>query len=169
MVTVREAAEMLGVTSRAIYLWVKQRRVHEQRTPGGQIRICQNSLAGLALPSLSTRVSPDNVWVNKALDLIYEQYSFSDLTLGKLARQLGISVWHLSRSFNKHAGIGFRQIVRTVRMEKASELLQNRILSVKQVAGAVGYKHVSDFDHHFKTHYGLTPGSYRRHQHTHNE
>lgn len=166
MVTVREAANIIGVTRRTIYLWVKQRRVHDRRTAGGQIRICQSSLVGLPLPSPNGMILENNTWVKKAIDLIHEQYSLSDLTLSKLAGQLGISVWHLSRSFKKHVGFGLRQVIRTVRMERAVELLQDkdRSLSVKQVAGAVGYKHVSDFDHHFKAQYGLTPGTYRRHR-----
>jgi hypothetical protein len=49
-----------------------------------------------------------------------------------------------------------------VRMRKAAELLSATDLSIKEIAADVGYKHVSDFCHHFKQVYGLASSEYRR-------
>jgi len=71
------------------------------------------------------------------------------------------SVGSLSRLFKKETGVSFRQHVREVRMRKAEEMLRRTLLSIKEIAAEVGYKHVSDFDHHFKEVYGMTPREYR--------
>jgi two-component system response regulator YesN len=101
--------------------------------------------------------------------LIEEQYSDTNLHVGNLAQQVGLSSRHLSRLFKKNIGIGFREYLRTVRMNKAEELLKTTCLSIKQVAAAVGYKYVSDFDQHFKMDYGLKPGEFRNRSELPNE
>ena len=164
MLTVSKAADDLGVTSRTIYLWVKQKRVHFRRTVTGQIRICRNSLFfSITLTDPSDNHSPDiDYRANKAMELIRNQYYHPDLSLDNIAKQVGISMWHLSRLFKKNYQMGFRTALRRTRMQKAEELLKDPKLSIKEVAVAVGYNYASDFDHHFKSHCGLTPKAYRQ-------
>jgi excisionase family DNA binding protein len=164
MLTVSKAANDLGVTSRTIYLWVKQGRVHFRRTVTGQIRICQNSLFfSITLTEHSESHLPDiDYRANKAMKLIQNQYYHSDLSLGIIAKQVGISVCYLSRLFKKNYQIGFRTALRRIRMQKAEDLLKDPKLSIKEVAVAVGYNYASDFDYHFKLHCGLTPKAYRQ-------
>ncbi len=57
-----------------------------------------------------------------------------------------------------------KEYLRDLRLKKAVLLLQDPTLSIKEIAAAVGYKYVSDFDHHFKSTYGMRPGEYRRSQ-----
>jgi transcriptional regulator GlxA family with amidase domain len=102
-----------------------------------------------------------NTKVHLALALINEQYTQSRLKLRDIAKQLNISVWHLSRLFKKEIGYGVIRYLRAVRMGKAQELLQDTTLSIKEIAAAVGYNHVSDFDRHFKASSGMRPGEFR--------
>lgn len=173
MVSVASAAKIVGVSNRTIYVWVKQRRVHAYRTVGGHLRICQQSLlaghpagasgvvSGRTLSVAVLSVSMNDVRIRLALKIIERSYPHSALTLGMLAKQLDISIWYLGRMFKRHTGVGVRDYVRSLRLEKAQGLLRETLLSIKEVATAVGYKHVSDFDHHFKAAYGICPGEYR--------
>jgi len=107
-------------------------------------------------------LSADDLRVKRAQELIEEQYHDPELTLERLCHQLGLSVSHLSRLFSRETGSSFRRYVMKVRVERAAKLLRESSLCVKEIAAAVGYKHVADFDHHFKMVYGMTPGEYRQ-------
>jgi two-component system response regulator YesN len=131
--------------------------------PSGQLRLCENSLIGPGpWPDEELRFSPANGRIKLALRLIKEQHRDSELSLGKLSKQVRLSVGYLSRLFKKETGVSFRQYLREVRLRKAEELLRDPILSIKEVAMDVGYRHVSDFDHHFKSAYGIRPTAYRQ-------
>ena len=96
-----------------------------------------------------------------ALKLIQEQYPTANLNLDRISKQLNISIWHFARLFKQETSISFKKYLKAVRMNQAGDLLTDTLLSIKQVAAAVGYNHVSDFDHHFRDFYGMTPTNYR--------
>jgi transcriptional regulator GlxA family with amidase domain len=162
---VTSVAQIAGVTNRTIYLWAKKGRVHVNRADDGQLRICQASL------NLTTKyVSPPpsngsiDARVKLVIRLVEQQYERDDPTLSKMAKHAGLSIWYLARLFKKNTGIHFGEYLRNLRLKKAEHLLRDTMLSIKEIAAAVGYKHVSDFDHHFKSTYSMRPGEYRRSQ-----
>jgi excisionase family DNA binding protein len=162
-VTVEQAAEWKNVHRRTIYRWIKQGKIHVIRAPGGQLYLCQESLLA-GQRSLGDRhdFSERDPRVRRVVELIERQYADKELTLRKLCRQLRLSYWQISRLLKAEKGSRFEHHLREVRMEKAAELLSATRLSNKEIAHDVGYKHESDFCHHFKQVYGLTPGEYRR-------
>jgi transcriptional regulator GlxA family with amidase domain len=89
------------------------------------------------------------------------RYADPCLSLVRLAKELNVSIWHLGRLFKESTGMGFRRYLRSVRMFRAKELLSTTFLSIKEVAIQVGYKHMSDFDHHFKHDHGRRPTEHR--------
>lgn len=99
--------------------------------------------------------------ISVALRLIEERYHDPELSLAKMAGDLNLSIWHLSRLFKENTGLGFRSYLRQIRMLRAEELLISTFLSIKEVSAKVGDKYVSDFDHHFKKDHGSRPGEYR--------
>lgn len=164
MLAVRQAAEVLSVTARTIYRWVTEGRVHARRTPSGHLRLCENSLLG-PLPDEERSFSPRDGRIKQAVRLIQERYQDANLTLDKLSTHVRLSSGYLSRLFKKETGVSFRDYLREARMRKAAELLRGTLLSIKEIALEVGYRHVSDFDHHFKMTYGMTPRRYRESSH----
>lgn len=162
MLTVKEAAKVVGVSDRAMYAWAKQKRIHVMKTVSGQLRICQRSLLLTEEPEAERpRVTPGDMRVKLALRILDKEYRHYDRTLDELCKQLGISVWHFARLFKKNTGTSFRAYLINLRLKKAAELLRSTLLSVKEISTSVGYKHVSDFDHHFKAVYGIQPSIYR--------
>jgi transcriptional regulator GlxA family with amidase domain len=174
-VDVNSAAQITGVTNRTIYLWARQGSVHVNRTDGGQLRMCRASLDKATKNGSSQNGSTQNgssQGNHKSIDgriklvirLTEQQYAKDDPTLGKMAQHTGLSIWYLARLFKKNTGINFGEHLRNLRLKKAESLLRDTFLSIKEIAAAVGYKHVSDFDHHFKAAYGMRPSEYRRSQ-----
>jgi AraC-like DNA-binding protein len=90
-----------------------------------------------------------------------ECYADSRFSLEVAARRLHISPSHLSHLISFHTGERFRRHLRAVRMRAAATRLSGGMATIHEVAAAVGYAHLADFDHHFKAHFGTTPSGYR--------
>ena len=164
-VSVTCAAQIAGVTNRTIYLWILRDTLHANRTSGEQVQICHSSLQ----PLIKIAVKADGDYsidarIQLVINLVHQQYQRDDPTLSKMAKHVNLSIWHFARLFKKNTGSHFSEYLRNLRLKKSEKLLENPLLSIKEIAAAVGYKHVSDFDHHFKSTYGMRPGEYRRFQ-----
>jgi AraC-like DNA-binding protein len=83
-------------------------------------------------------------------------YNISDL-----AARLHLSPSHLQRIFKRETGVRLGEWLIEQRLQKAAYLLANSYLSVKEIAGAAGYEHVSSFIRAFERRYVLTPTRYR--------
>ena len=120
--------------------------------------------ASYSAPSaaVTRAVAYTDLRVNRVISLIHEQYPQGKLTLGQLARQLNLSTWHLAHLFKKETGSSVISYLRKLRIKKAQELLVSSVFSIKEIAATVGYNHVSDFNHHFKALFDMSPGEYRR-------
>lgn len=162
-VSIATAAQIARVTNRTIYLWARQGRIHVNRANSKEALICKASLA-LAAKYVVQQAGNGSIdgRIKLVIKLVEQQYARDDPTLRKMAKQAGLSIWYLPRLFKRNTGISFGEYLRKLRLQKAEKLLQDTTLSIKEIAAAVGYKHVSDFDHHFKSMYGMCPGEYRR-------
>jgi len=83
-------------------------------------------------------------------------------TLRALSGQFGLTPSHIGRAFKRELGIGFREFLVIERMRYAQKLLTDTKLSVKQIAGEVGYRYPSDLNHNFKKQFGFSPRQYRQ-------
>ncbi len=79
------------------------------------------------------------------------------LELGSLARRHASSPRQLQRAFAEAGETSFRTYLRSVRMERAAELLSEGELRVWQVAEAVGYRQPAQFAKAFRRHHGRSP------------
>ena len=74
-----------------------------------------------------------------------------------LATELGTSSSRLMRLFKAVDGRTIGEFVTAMRMARALELMQERRLSITQIAFEVGYEHSANFSTAFRRHYGITP------------
>lgn len=75
----------------------------------------------------------------------------------ELARQAGVSVSKLSRTFKAVHGATLSEYLLAVRMRHAMALIRAARLPVTQVAFEVGYDHAGNFSTAFRRHYGVSP------------
>lgn len=92
------------------------------------------------------------------LDENYRQ----NVTLDELAELIGLSKFHLSRSFKQYTGFAPKQYVNRVRITKACHLLSSTELSVAQVSEKMGYHSPFYFSEQFKNIIGYSPSEYRK-------
>lgn len=101
-----------------------------------------------------------NYVVRLALDYM-RRNSGERLSLSQVADQVYVSQWHLSKLLNRHTGKSFFDLLASMRMERAMELLRDPSLKIYTVAEMVGYTDVANFSRNFKKIVGKTPGEYR--------
>jgi YesN/AraC family two-component response regulator len=101
-----------------------------------------------------------DVQIEKAVQLIRHQY-WDRVSLGRLAREIGMSKFRLSHRFTQVMGISLRAYLLMVRLERGKELLTTGDASITEVAQAVGFADLPRFDKLFKRYTGLTPSAYR--------
>lgn len=106
-------------------------------------------------------VSTTNRRVRQFFICLRTRYSCTGLTAREVAKELGISVWHLARLLHEHTGHSFRDHLRTMRINVSKHLLLTSALSIKEIAGIVGYSSVSVLDHDFKRACGQSPSMFR--------
>jgi AraC-like DNA-binding protein len=96
--------------------------------------------------------------VRKTKEVIDRRYTHS-LRLDGLAREAGVSKYHLLRQFRRQVGIAPHAYQVAVRVARSRELLA-RGLSAVEVAGRVGFYDQSAYTRAFRRAAGITPGAY---------
>jgi AraC-like DNA-binding protein len=103
-------------------------------------------------------IEPVKVW--KARRWIDEN-SAEKVSLTHVADLLGMSATHLSEKFKEVTGMNFVEYVAQARFEKATTLLRNFDLRISEIAFAVGFQSLSQFNRVFKKLAGKSPTEYR--------
>ena len=104
------------------------------------------------------RAEPVGVW--KARNFIDEHFE-EELSLTKVARAVNISPNYLSEKFKQVIGVNFVDYVARARFEKTRALLHDVDLRISEIAFAVGYQSLSQFNRVFKKFSGKSPTEYR--------
>ncbi len=100
-----------------------------------------------------------------ANDLMYYIYQHidSDINLDELAQSLGVSKFHLHRLFKEQIGSNIYETIKSIRLQKASNLLiTNTSSTITEVANMCGYNSQTSFIRAFKTRFSMTPKFWRK-------
>ncbi len=108
--------------------------------------------------SSRNRAEPVAIW--KARKYI-EEHSSEELSLKKVAKAVNMNANHLSENFKQVTGINFVEYVARIRFTTACDLLQNPTLRISEIAFAVGFQSLSQFNRVFKRFSGKSPTEYR--------
>jgi AraC-like DNA-binding protein len=104
------------------------------------------------------RAEPVEIW--KARKFI-EEHSGEELSLSKVAKAVNISGNHFSEKFKQITGINFVAYVARTRFEKGCDLLLNSNLRISEIAFAVGFQSLSQFNRVFKRLSSKSPTEFR--------
>jgi AraC-like DNA-binding protein/mannose-6-phosphate isomerase-like protein (cupin superfamily) len=104
----------------------------------------------------------DSAIVRVAKEVIHSRYADSDMTsLDSLAATVGVTSFHLVRTFTRSIGMSPHQYLLQVRVERARALLASGA-PPSLAAARVGFADQSHLSAHFKRYVGTTPGHYQR-------
>jgi AraC-like DNA-binding protein len=105
-----------------------------------------------------SRAEPVAIW--KARKYI-EEHAGEELSLTKVAKLVNMNANHLSENFKQVTGINFVDYVARTRFANACDLLRNPKLRISEIAFAVGFQSLSQFNRVFKRFSGKSPTQYR--------
>ena len=83
------------------------------------------------------------------------------LTLQDVADACYVSQWHLSKLMNRHTGKSFYDILNTLRIRAAKDLLKDPGLRISDIGEMVGYADTAHFAKVFKKLVGMSANEYR--------
>jgi AraC-like DNA-binding protein len=109
-------------------------------------------------PRAASRLPPR---VAMAVDVMHASAGLR-MHLQDVARKVGMSAAHLDRMLKRHTGAAFLGHRRRIRMDRAKYLLEQTLLSVKEVAARCGYESVHTFDRDFRRAHNRSPSEWRR-------
>ena len=101
-----------------------------------------------------------NTLINKAMQYIKENYK-SPISLQQIANHVHVNSSYLSRLFSKETGKTVTDIINSLKIEKAKEMLTGTSLKIFEVANEVGIEDPTYFIRLFKKHTGQSPKEYR--------
>jgi len=99
--------------------------------------------------------------VDRACRIVHTEFA-QRIAVPEVARRLGVSEGHLSRTFHHSTGLRFVEYVARFRAERARAMLQEGDQPVIDVAFACGFQSLSQFNRVFLARFGLRPGEVRR-------
>ena len=108
-----------------------------------------------------TSSSMPRLRLNRVIEFVDANIAL-DLCVSTLASVAGMSSFYFCRSFKQSTGITPHRYVLTRRMEHAKQLLQEKTVSLVQVAHEVGFADQSQFTRVFHKIVGTTPSQYRK-------
>ena len=98
--------------------------------------------------------------INQAIAYMQKHYA-EKLTLQEVADACYVSQWHLSKLMNRHTGKSFYDILNSLRIKAAKELLTDPGLRISDIGEKVGYADTAHFAKVFKKLVGISANEYR--------
>lgn len=91
---------------------------------------------------------------------IYRNYG-SELGLDMLADMVYLAPSYLSTVFKKETGQNLSKFIKSYRMERARDMLENSMAKIVDIGAMCGYQNVSYFCSSFREFYGVSPQKFR--------
>lgn len=98
--------------------------------------------------------------VRRAMEFMKEHFA-EKLTLQDVADHCYVSSWHLSKLLNRDSDKSFYDILNSLRIEKAKEMLADPQCRIGDISEAVGYVDTAHFSRVFKRVEGISANEYR--------
>ena len=98
--------------------------------------------------------------IDVAMNYIKENYC-KDLTMAEVANHICLNYSYFSLLFKEKTGMNFVDYLKSVRIEKARELLKNSDYKIYEISGMIGYKNTKHFTTTFREFTGISPREYR--------
>ena len=104
--------------------------------------------------------SLDEKLIEKAIRIVEENIGEADFSVEKFSREIGMSRVHLYKKLLSLTGKSPIEFIRTIRLQRAAQLLQKSQLSVSEIAYQVGFNNPKYFSKYFKAEFNMLPSTY---------
>ncbi len=104
--------------------------------------------------------SLDEKLIQNAIKCVEDNVSNADFSVEDLSRELGISRAHFYKKIMALTGKSPLEFIRTIRLQRAAQLLEKSQLTVAEIAYEVGFNSPKYFARYFKEEYHMLPSAY---------
>nr|NIR50156.1 response regulator [candidate division KSB1 bacterium]NIS23969.1 response regulator [candidate division KSB1 bacterium]NIT72495.1 response regulator [candidate division KSB1 bacterium]NIU26272.1 response regulator [candidate division KSB1 bacterium]NIU89238.1 response regulator [candidate division KSB1 bacterium] len=106
--------------------------------------------------------SVDQVFLKKVISSIEEHFEDQQLCVERLAETVNMSVSQLNRKLRALIDQPAGQLIRSMRLQRAADLLKRNAGTVAEICYKVGFSDQANFTRAFKKQFGVAPGEFRR-------
>jgi AraC-like DNA-binding protein len=106
--------------------------------------------------------SPDEKFIKRVMQVAEKNIPNSELDIEKFAAEVGVSRMQLYRKLSALTDMTVKEFIRNIRLKRAVQLLEQKTMTVSEVAYSVGFKDLSHFRKCFKQQYGMTASEYSK-------
>ena len=126
----------------------------------GNVDLLAEAVLLYSLAHLRPAVKKQNDLLTKILLITDERFTEADFTLSSLADEIGYDAKYLSFIFKRKKGVTFTGYLRDLRLRHAIFLMEQGVVSVKNVAILSGFDDALYFSKIFKQYTGHSPKEY---------
>jgi two-component system response regulator YesN len=119
-----------------------------------------NKIADIAKHMANRKKNQSESIVTKAVGFLNENYR-KDISLDDVSREVNINPYYFSKRFKEETGVNFIDYLTNIRIGKAKELLEDPMLSIKEICNLSGYSDPNYFSRIFKKVENITPSEFR--------
>jgi signal transduction histidine kinase/ligand-binding sensor domain-containing protein/DNA-binding response OmpR family regulator len=104
--------------------------------------------------------SPDERFLQKAIEVVENNISDPDLDIERFASEIGVSRMQLYRKLDALTEMTVKEFIRNIRLKRAAQMLVQKKLTISEVAYAVGFRDLSHFRKCFRQEFGMNATEY---------
>jgi len=157
---VRKAFDRILYKYELRYAASSDMEAHEYILNAPNIKLLADKLLS-TIRKMRSRQENYSYFVIRAKEFMSSNLGDSTLQLVDVAEQVGISPGYLSKKLKEETGQTFQELLISMRMEYASELLRKSDKKVYEIAELVGYENYRSFTQAFSKFYGISPKKYK--------
>lgn len=113
-------------------------------------------------PEEVSAIPVDQQFLKKVTDFIEVHFDNEHLSVEILSKEVGMSVTHLNRKLTALIGQPAGKLIRSMRLQRAADLLQKQASSISEIAYDLGFSSPTNFTRSFKKRFGVSPSEYQK-------
>ncbi len=102
----------------------------------------------------------DEGFIKRIMDSVEKNMSIAEFSVEELGTEVGLSKTQLYRKLKALTGQSGNEFIRTMRLKRAAQLIEQNQLTIAEVTYEVGFNDLQYFRECFKKFFGLTPSEY---------
>ncbi len=139
-----------------VFLQILNIRIHNLIETRAKMRAKFSSKLAVK-PSEIAVTSRDRTFMQDLLTVTEKHIDDETFSVEQLGKEVNMSTSQINRKLKALINQSAQQFIRSVRMQRAHELLKNKAATVAEIAYQVGFKDPGYFTKVFKAHFGQQP------------